>query len=101
MSCLVPVASEVMGFGQIFFCIGEMLFGDIVLSSLVFVLVVAFFLWRLHLPIQVSYPISVLLLFALGSVTYGVGEVFTKLLWVWVISLAVIFVMGVLSWARR
>lgn len=101
MTCLVPEAGVVLSIGQIFFCIGEILFGDIQFAGLVFVLIVAFLMWRLGFNLQASYPISLLLLFALGSVTYGVGEIFTKLLWLWVISFGIIFLMGFLNWPRR
>jgi hypothetical protein len=101
MTCLVPDAGVVMSIGQIFFCIGEILFGDPQFAGLVFILIVSFLMWRLGLNLQAAYPISLLLLFALGSATYGIGKIFTSLLWLWVISFGIIFLMGFLNWARR
>lgn len=100
MTCLIPDA-QVIGFGQIFFCIGEILFGDITFAAIFFIIIVSFIMWKLGLTIQTAYPISLLLLFGLGSLSYGVGEIFTKLLWLWVFSFGIVFVMGLLNWARR
>jgi hypothetical protein len=102
LTCLIPTAAhETINLGQLFFCIGEMLFGDITLAGIFFMVVLGYMMWKLNVPWQGSVPMAVLILFALGSSAYGISEAFTKLFWLILIAVAVIVTMGLLAWARR
>lgn len=98
-SCLVPVAG--MTFGEIFYCIGLLTFGSIQLAGIVFFICVSYIMWKAGLPIQVTAPLSAILLFALGAVEYAAYPVFTNLLWLLILGAAVLFVLALIHFARR
>ena len=100
-TCLRVDPAVKMTLGEIVYCAGEATFGSIQLASIVFFIAVAYLMWKMNIPIEVTIPACVLLLFALGSATYAIIPTFTNLLWLLIFGIAVLFVLMILYFARK
>jgi len=98
-TCLSPDtnASIVTVFG----CIGELTFGSIVLAAIVFFIVMAYIMWKIGIPIQVTVPLSVILLAVLGGANYAANPTFTNLLLLFIMGIGILFAIAIIQFVRR
>jgi hypothetical protein len=95
------VDANVSTFGEMFYCIGLLTFGDIMLASIVVMIAFGYLLFKAGVPISATIPFLILFLFVLGAWNHSISNTFTSLLWLAVIAVAVVFVMAILYFARR
>lgn len=85
----------------VFGCIGELTFGSLILTAVVFFILMAYIMWKIGIPIQVTVPLSVILLVALGSTNYAVNPTFTNLLLLFIMGIGILFGIAIIRFVRR
>ena len=95
-TCLSPGPDTPLG--QLFYCLALLVFGDIYLAGIVFFICVLFVMWKARVPMEAAYPFGVVLLFVMSTT---LGEGFQNLAGFALFSIAIVFTMAVIHFARR